>query len=174
MLPESNDVPSSAVTVCDAPPGLVHTRLMAFDRGVDDNVEIPFSPEEFVARVMVIMRRTYREMVEITPEIRLCDLEIDILNSSARVGGHALHLTSLEVDPLYLRAENAGRVLTRDEILDYPWGVGFITESNVVGRHIRNLRAKLRDDWHRPRYIATVSGKGYRFLAIASDEHPSS
>jgi DNA-binding response OmpR family regulator len=154
--------------------GDLKTKLMAFDRGVDDILTIPFSSEEFIARVMVIMRRTYREMVEFTPEIRLGELEIDILNRSARIAGHALHLTSLEVDLLYLLAANAGRVLTRDEILDYLWGVEFISESNVVDRHIRNLRAKLRDDWHQPRYIATVPGKGYRFLSIAADERAPS
>jgi two-component system KDP operon response regulator KdpE len=147
--------------------GDLKTKLMAFDRGVDDILTIPFSTEELVARVLVIMRRTYRETAEFTPEIRLGELEVDILNRSARIGDHQLHLTSMEVNLLYLLAANAGRVLTRDEILDYLWGVEFVSESNVVDRHIRNLRAKLRDDWHRPRYIATVPGRGYRFLATA-------
>jgi DNA-binding response OmpR family regulator len=81
-----------------------------------------------------------------------------------RAGGTTLHLTSLEQSLLYLMAANAGRLLTREEILDHLWGVDFVAESNVVDRHVRNLRAKLRDDWRRPRYIATVAGRGYRFL----------
>ena len=144
--------------------GDLRTKLAAFEQGVDDILTIPFSPEELVARVLVIMRRTYREAMTFTPVLRLGELEIDILHRSVRVGGHELHLTGLEQNLLYLLAANAGRLLTRDEILDYLWGVDFISESNVVDRHIRNLRAKLQNDYRRPRYIATVPGQGYRFV----------
>ena len=91
--------------------------------------------------------------------LRLGELEIDILNRRVRAGGHELHLTSLEQSLLYLLAANAGRLLTRDEILDHLWGVDYVAESNVVDRHVRNLRAKLQNDWRRPRYIATVPGQ---------------
>jgi DNA-binding response OmpR family regulator len=148
--------------------GDLKTKLAAFEQGVDDILVVPFSPEELVARVLAIMRRTYSEAAVFTPAIRLGELEIDILNRSVRVGGHELHLTGLEQNLLYLLAANAGRLMTRDEILDYLWGVDFISESNVVDRHIRNLRAKLQNDWHRPRYIATVPGKGYRFIPTAA------
>ena len=80
-----------------------------------------------------------------------------------------LHLTSLEQSLLYLLAANAGRVLTRDEILDYLWGADYVAESNIVDRHIRNLRIKLQDHSQRPRYIATVPGRGYRFVPIVTD-----
>ena len=149
--------------------GDLQTKLTAFERGVDDILTVPFSPEELVARVLAIMRRTYREAVPFTPALRLGELEIDILSRSVRIGGHELHLTSLEQSLLYLLAANAGRLLTRDEILDHLWGVDYAAESNVVDRHIRNLRAKLQNDWHRPRYIATVPGKGYRFAPTATD-----
>ncbi len=147
--------------------GDLRTKLAAFEQGVDDILTIPFSPEELVARVLVIMRRTYREATTFTPVLRLGELEIDILHRSVRVGGHELHLTGLEQNLLYLLAANAGRLLTRDEILDYLWGVDFISESNVVDRHIRNLRAKLQNDYRRPRYIATVPGQGYRFVPVS-------
>jgi DNA-binding response OmpR family regulator len=75
-----------------------------------------------------------------------------------------VHNGSLEQSLLYLLAANAGRVITREEILDTLWGVGYMAESNVVDRQIRNLRARLQNDWRRPRYIATVPGRGYRFL----------
>jgi DNA-binding response OmpR family regulator len=152
--------------------GDLQTKLAAFERGVDDILTVPFSPEELVARVLAIMRRTYREAVTFSPALRLGELEIDILSRSVRVGGHELHLTSLEQSLLYLLAANAGRLLTRDEILDHLWGVDYAAESNVVDRHIRNLRAKLQNDWHRPRYIATVPGKGYRFAPTASEDPP--
>jgi len=105
-----------------------------------------------------------------TPVIRVGGLEIDILHRRVRVDGHDLHLSPLELSLLYLLAANAGRVLTRDEILDDLWGSEYATESNVVDRQVRTLRAKLRDDWRRPRYIATVPGKGYRFVLTAADQ----
>ncbi len=139
-------------------------RLAAFGRGVDDVLTLPFAEEEFVARVLALMRRTYRNAVVFTPVLRLGDLEIDILNSSVRAGSMELHLTSLERSLLYLLAANAGRLLTRDEILDYLWGADYVAQSNVVDRHIRNLRVKLQSHPQRPPCIATVPGRGYRFL----------
>ena len=144
--------------------GDLKAKLTAFERGVDDILTVPFSPEEFVARVLALMRRTYRDAVVFTPVLRLGDLEIDILNRRVRAGDTELHLTSLEQSLLYLLAANAGRLLTRDEILDYLWGADYVAESNVVDRHIRNLRVKLQNHSRRPRYIATVPGRGYRFL----------
>ena len=118
---------------------------------------------------MAVLRRSYRDTVTLTPVIRVGDLEIDILNRSVRVGESELHLTSLEQSLLYLLAANAGRVVTREEILDTLWGVDYVAESNVVDRQIRNLRARLQDDWRQPRFIATVPGRGYRFLPTFSD-----
>jgi DNA-binding response OmpR family regulator len=117
-----------------------------------------------------VMRRTYHGEFPFKPELRLGELEIDILNRRVRVGGHELQLTALDQSLLYLLAANAGRVMTRDEILDHLWGTDFIAESNVVDRHVRNLRAKLQNDWRQPRYIATVPGRGYRFVPVTSDE----
>jgi DNA-binding response OmpR family regulator len=148
--------------------GDLKTKLAAFDRGVDDILTVPFSPEELVARVLAVMRRTYQGAVVFSPVLRLGDLEIDILNRHVRSGDTELHLTSLEQSLLYLLAANAGRLLTRDEILDHLWGADYVAESNVVDRHIRNLRVKLQDHSRRPRYIATVPGRGYRFLPIAA------
>ncbi len=94
----------------------------------------------------------------VQPVLRLGELEIDILNRCVRVAGHELQLTALDQSLRYLLAAHAGRVMSRDEILDHLWGVDFMAESNVVDRHVRNLRAKLQNDWRRPRYIATEPG----------------
>ena len=143
--------------------GDLRTKLAAFEQGVDDILTVPFSPEELVARSLAVMRRSYGEVGVFAPVLRLGELQIDILNRSVTANGHELHLTSLEQNLLYLLAANAGRLLTRDEILDYLWGTDYAAESNVVDRHIRNLRAKLQNDWRHPRYIKTVPGKGYEF-----------
>ena len=153
--------------------GDLRTKLAAFERGVDDIMTVPFSPEELLARMLVITRRSYGEAVSLIPVLRLGELEIDILHRRVRAGSSELHLTGLEQSLLYLLAANAGRVVTRDEILDALWGVDYAAESNVVDRHIRNLRAKLQNDWRKPRFIATVPGKGYRFVPTYTDASTS-
>jgi two-component system response regulator RstA len=116
-----------------------------------------------------VAKEPTRENVVYLPVVRFGELEIDILHRRARIDGHAMHLTSLELGLLYLLAVNGGRTLTRDEILDHLWGIDYVAGSNVVDRHVHTLRAKLRDDWRQPRFIATVPGKGYRFVLTASD-----
>ncbi|HEY8283555.1 MAG TPA: response regulator transcription factor [Chloroflexota bacterium] len=148
--------------------GDLKTKLAAFERGVDDILTIPFSPEELVARVLAVMRRSYRTAIPFTPTIQLGELEIDMLNRHVRVGARELHLTAAEQSLLYLLAANAGQLLSREEILDALWGEDYLADSNVVDRHIRNLRIKLQNGWRRPRYIATVRGAGYRFLPTAT------
>jgi DNA-binding response OmpR family regulator len=149
--------------------GDLKTKLAAFEQGVDDIMTVPFSPEELLARVLVLTRRAYGEKVKLTPVIKVGDLEIDILNREVRAGSSRLHLTSVEQSLLYLLAANPGELLSRDQIMDALWGADYVAESNVVDRHIRNLRAKLQDDWHKPRFIDTVPGRGYRFIATSSE-----
>ncbi len=149
--------------------GDLRTKLAAFEAGVDDILTIPFAPEELLARVIAVLRRSYRDTVAFSPVIKVGELQIDILKRTVQVGQSELHLTSLEQSLLYLLAANAGRVVTREEILDTLWGVDYVAESNVVDRQIRNLRARLQNDWREPRFIATVPGRGYRFLATTAD-----
>jgi DNA-binding response OmpR family regulator len=139
-------------------------KLDAFERGADDYIGVPFVPDDLVARARAVIRRTHGTAGELVPRLRVGDLEIDVLNRRVLAGSHELHLTSLEQALLYLLAANAGSVLTREQILDALWGTDFVIESNVVDRHVRALRAKLQDDWHKPRYIETVPGTGYRFV----------
>jgi len=150
--------------------GDLKSKLAAFEAGVDDILTVPFAPEELLARAIALVRRSYSDAVTFTPTIKLGELEIDILNRTVRAGTSELHLTSLEQSLLYMLAANAGRVVTREEILDTLWGVDYVAESNVVDRQIRNLRARLQNDWKRPRFIATITGRGYRFLPTFSPE----
>jgi len=99
--------------------------------------------------------------------LRLGEIEIDIVNRQVNAGGSVLHLTALDQSLLYVLAANPGRVISREEILDAVWGPDFIAESNIVDRHIRSLRAKLQNDYRKPRYIETVPGRGYRFIPTA-------
>jgi len=124
----------------------LRTNLAVPDRGADDFLTVPFVPAELITRVRALIRRTYRELVHIVPVIRVGDLRIDILNRRVQIGATEVHLTSLEQALLYLRAANSSTVVTRDLILDALWVPDFVTETNVVERHIRALRMKFRDE----------------------------
>jgi DNA-binding response OmpR family regulator len=144
--------------------GDLRTKLAAFDRGVDDIIIVPLAPEELVARTLALMRRSYGDDVAFIPVIKVGGLEVDLLNQMVKVGQRRPVLTAMEQALLYLLASNPGQTLGREEILDALWGEDYAAGSNVVDRHVRNLRLKLRDDWQKPRFIRTVPGKGYRFL----------
>ena len=150
--------------------GDLKTKLRAFDLGVDDILTMPFSPEELLARAIVVTRRATGMDRPIVPVIRLGEIEIDILSREVHAGDSNIHLTGIEQSLLYLLASRAGRVVTRDEILDAIWGTDFVTESNMVDRHIRSLRIKLQNDYRHPRFIATVPGKGYRFIPTFTNQ----
>jgi DNA-binding response OmpR family regulator len=150
--------------------GDLPTKLRAFDLGVDDILTVPFSPEELLARSIVITRRASGVDRPLIPTIKLGEMEIDIVNRVVRAGTSVIHLSGIEQSLLYLLASRAGQVITRDEILDGVWGTDFIAESNIVDRHIRSLRIKLQNDFRRPRFIATVPGKGYRFIPTFSNQ----
>ena len=157
----SKRVPTMVFTVR----GDLKTKLAAFDRGADDIITVPFVPEELVARTLALMRRSYGDAVAFIPVISVAGLEVDLLNQQVRVGKLRPELTAMEQALLYLLASNPGQTLGREEILDALWGADYVAGSNVVDRHVRNLRLKLKDDWRNPRFIGTVAGKGYRFLA---------
>ncbi len=150
--------------------GDLKTKLRAFDLGVDDILTMPFSPEELLARSIVITRRALGREHPIVPTIRLGEMEVDIVNRQVRAGESVVHLSGIEQSLLYLLASRGGQVVTRDEILDAIWGTDFVAESNIVDRHVRSLRVKLQNDYKQPRFIATVPGRGYRFIPTFSNK----
>jgi DNA-binding response OmpR family regulator len=148
--------------------GDLETKLRAFDLGVDDILTTPFSPEELLARAIVITRRVAGIHMRLIPSITIGEIEIDIFNRIVTAGDSVVRLSGIEQSLLYLLASREGGVLTRKEIRDAIWGADLVAESNIVDRHIRSLRIKLQDDYHHPRFIATVPGEGYRFIPTFS------
>ena len=144
--------------------GDLKTKLRAFDLGVDDILTVPFSPEELLARSIVVTRRATGNDRPIIPTIVIGEMELDIVNRQVRAGTSIVHLSGIEQSLLYLLASRGGRVVSREDILDAIWGTDYVAESNIVDRHVRSLRTKLQDDYRHPRFIATVSGEGYRFV----------
>ena len=170
-LGASNSMTSSVTPVLGLTRrGDLATKLRAFDLGVDDILTVPFSPEELLARSIVITRRATGIDRPIVPTIRLGEMEVDIVHRIVRAGDSVIHLSGIEQSLLYVLASRNGRVVSREEILDSVWGTDFVAESNIVDRHIRSLRIKLQNDYRHPRFIATVPGKGYRFVPTFTNQ----
>ena len=140
MLGASNSLRRSVTPVLGLTRrGDLRTKLRAFDLGVDDILTVPFSPEELLARSIVISRRTAGTELPLVPTIRLGEIELDIVSRRVRAGQSVIPLSGIEHSLLYLLASRGGRVVTREEILDATWGTDFVAESNVVDRHVRSL-----------------------------------
>ena len=142
----------------------VASRLRNFQYGADDVLLIPFAARELLARFRALLRRAQMGQAQMGV-LRTDGVEINVLRRRVTLRGVDLRLTPVEQSLLYLLATNAGRVLSRDQILDAVWGERFATGSNLVDRHVRNLRSKLHDDCREPRFILTVNGRGYEFTA---------
>jgi DNA-binding response OmpR family regulator len=140
-------------------------KLSAYERGADDIIEVPFTLDEIIARPYALLRRSRGLAVPLVPTISLGgQIKVDLIAQTVTLnGGRGLALTPIQQTLLYILAANAGEVLTRETLLASIWGSAFQIESNVVDRHVRELRVKLGDEWKTPRYIETVPGKGYRF-----------
>ena len=135
-------------------------RVVGLEVGADDYVVKPFSPKELVARVRALLRRTRP-----APEARVLSagpLALDVARHVVTLHGQPLPLTPKEFDLLHALLESAGRVLSREHLLNRVWGYARADEieSRTVDVHIRRLRAKLGDVGNR---IATVKSVGYRF-----------
>lgn len=143
-------------------------RLIGLSVGADDYVTKPFSPRELVLRVKAILRRVDATLEPGSGSKLFQDLEIDSASRSVVVDGSEVDLTALEFDLLSALADAPGTVLTRRQLIDQVWGWDFYGDERVVDVHVRNVRSKLDDDAANPRFITTIRGIGYKFVATRS------
>jgi len=138
-------------------------RVVGLELGADDYVAKPFSPKELVARVRAVLRRV-RTPVGAGARLGAGTLSLDPERHEVVRGGEPVDLTRKEFDLLHALMEAAGRVLSREHLLNRVWGYARADEieSRTVDVHIRRLRAKLGVEGHR---VATVKTVGYRFEA---------
>ena len=136
-------------------------RIRGLDLGADDYVVKPFSPRELLARVRAVLRRS--PMVQEDGRLVAGDLVIDSERHQVTIAGEPIELTPKEFDLLKTLAENTGKALERDFLLEKAWGYAFAGATRTLDVHIRRLRQKINDDPQNPRYIETVHGVGYRF-----------
>ena len=138
-------------------------RIRGLETGADDYITKPFSPRELVARVKAVLRRCETPLAPSV--IHAGELEIDAMAMTLTVRGVAVTATATEFRLLHYLAQHAGRVFTRDQILDAVWRETTFVSPRSVDVYVRKLRAKIELDPEHPRYLRTVRGAGYRFEA---------
>jgi DNA-binding response OmpR family regulator len=138
--------------------------VVALEIGADDYVVKPLRLRELAARIAAHLRRMRMESANATRNrLEFRDLLIDVNERRIYRAGQEVELTHTEFDLLTFLASNAGKVLSREKILNSIWGYEYPIETRVIDVHIRNLRRKIESQPSRPYYILAVPGIGYRF-----------
>jgi DNA-binding response OmpR family regulator len=141
-------------------------RIVGLELGADDYLPKPFNPRELLARLRAILRRGDTR----TPVLRFGRLEIDRDSLTVRVAGEERPLTGHQFALLLALAENAGRVMSRDALMERVRGSSLEAFDRSIDVHVSRIRAAIEDDPKRPRRLITVRGAGYVFARRQDDE----
>jgi two-component system, OmpR family, response regulator RegX3 len=160
QLRQKSHVPIIMVTARDTE----IDKVVGLEIGADDYVTKPFSPRELVARIRAVLRRNAGEPSEAsTPTLAAGPVRMDVERHVVTVSGDTVALPLKEFELLELLLRNAGRVLTRGQLIDRVWGADYVGDTKTLDVHVKRLRSKIEPEPSSPRYILTVRGLGYKF-----------
>lgn len=156
-----SDVPVLMVSARDAE----GDRIAGLDQGADDYLCKPFSTPELLARIRAVVRRHRGHLAQRPGSFTVGSLSFDPRALSATIDGRRLALTALEFDVLLCFAQNEGKVLSRERVLELVHGTAEVAFDRSIDGHISRLRRKLGDDPRKPEILKTARGAGYLFVA---------
>lgn len=156
-----SDVPIIMVT---AKSGEIDT-VVGLEVGADDYVTKPYRLRELVARMRAVLRRAPKDRlgVETGSVLEVGDVRLDPERHEVEIRGDSVRLPLKEFELLAILLANAGRVLTRDTLIDRVWGTDYVGDTKTLDVHVKRLRAKVEADPARPERIITIRGLGYKY-----------
>ncbi len=138
-------------------------KVVGLELGADDYVTKPFSSRELIARIRAVLRRGGEPDELITSTVEAGPVRMDVERHVVTVDGNQVALPLKEFDLLELLLRNAGRVLTRGQLIDRVWGSDYVGDTKTLDVHVKRLRAKVEPDPGNPKHLVTVRGLGYKF-----------
>lgn len=138
-------------------------KVVGLEIGADDYVTKPFSSRELLARVRSVLRRNGEPEELLATTIEAGPVRMDVDRHVVTVRGQAVAMPLKEFDLLELLVRNAGRVLTRAQLIDRVWGADYVGDAKTLDVHVKRLRAKVEEDPGNPVHLLTVRGLGYKF-----------
>ena len=140
-------------------------KVVGLELGADDYVTKPYSSRELVARVRAVLRRGTEPETPVPVAVEAGPVRMDVERHVVTVNSRRVDMPKKEFELLEILLRNAGRVLTRMQLIDRVWGSDYVGDTKTLDVHVKRLRSKIEPDPANPRYLVTVRGLGYKFEA---------
>jgi two-component system, OmpR family, response regulator RegX3 len=138
-------------------------KVVGLELGADDYVTKPYSSRELVARVRAVLRRGAEPEALVPSTVEAGPVRMDVERHVVTVNNQTVAMPLKEFELLEILLRNAGRVLTRMQLIDRVWGSDYVGDTKTLDVHVKRLRSKIEPDPAQPRHLVTVRGLGYKF-----------